>query len=42
MLDVVTGLPEGSPVQAVSATDDVQVARAWYETLAGAGVEGVL
>nr|WP_237552351.1 hypothetical protein [Streptomyces sp. SID5789] len=40
MLDVVAGLPEGSPIQAVSATEDVEVARVWYETLAGSGVEG--
>jgi ATP-dependent DNA ligase len=42
MLDVVAGLPEGSPIQAVSATEDVEVARVWYETLAGSGVEGVV
>nr|WP_237283532.1 hypothetical protein [Streptomyces alfalfae] len=42
MLDMVAGLPEGSPIQAVSATEDVEVARVWYETLAGSGVEGVV
>ncbi|WP_437033413.1 ATP-dependent DNA ligase [Streptomyces sp. enrichment culture] len=42
MLYVVAGLPEGSPIQAVSATEDVEVARVWYETLAGSGVEGVV
>ncbi|WP_435271957.1 hypothetical protein [Streptomyces parvulus] len=42
MLDMVAGLPEGSPIQAVSATEDVEVARVWYETLTGSGVEGVL
>lgn len=42
MLDMVAGLPEGSPIQAVSATEDVEVARVWYETLTGSGVEGVV
>lgn len=42
MLDVVAGLPEGSPIQAVSATEDVEVARGWYETLTGSRVEGVV
>lgn len=42
MLDVVGALPRPSPIQAVSATDDVEVARVWYETLADAGVEGVV
>lgn len=27
MLDVVAGLPEGSPIQAVSATEDVEIAQ---------------
>ncbi|WP_346150962.1 ATP-dependent DNA ligase [Streptomyces labedae] len=42
MLDMVAGLPKGSPIQAVSATEDVEVARVWYETLTGSGVEGVV
>ncbi|MFE0929283.1 DNA ligase [Streptomyces mutabilis] len=42
MLDVVAGLPEGSSIQAVSATEDVEIARVWYETLTGSGVEGVV
>ncbi|MFI1535526.1 ATP-dependent DNA ligase [Streptomyces anandii] len=42
MLDVLAGLPSGSPVQAVSATDDVEVARAWYASLHDIGVEGVV
>ncbi|MFJ4469521.1 DNA ligase [Streptomyces sp. NPDC089424] len=42
MLDVLAGLLLPSPIQAVSATDDVSVARVWYDTLADAGVEGVV
>lgn len=42
MLDVVGGLPSPSPVQAVSATDDRVVAQAWYDSLQGTGVEGVV
>ncbi|MET7816078.1 DNA ligase [Streptomyces sp. NPDC005395] len=42
MLDVLAGLPSPSPIQAVSATDDVEVAQAWYENLADAGIEGVV
>ncbi|MFH9819651.1 DNA ligase [Streptomyces sp. NPDC017230] len=42
MLDVLAGLPSPSPIQAVSATDDVEVARVWYDTLVASGVEGVV
>ncbi|WP_253914108.1 ATP-dependent DNA ligase [Streptomyces mayonensis] len=43
MLDVLGGgLPSPSPIQAVSATDDVEVARVWYDTLVASGVEGVV
>ncbi|MFJ8606319.1 DNA ligase [Streptomyces sp. NPDC093675] len=42
MLDVVGGLPEPSRIQAVSASDDPDVARAWYDSLVDAGVEGVV
>ncbi|MFE7933375.1 DNA ligase [Streptomyces sp. NPDC057456] len=42
MLDLLAGLPLPSPIQAVSATDDVEVAQAWYESLEPSGVEGVV
>lgn len=42
MLDVLAGLPGPSPIQAVSATDDVEVAEVWLETLEATGVEGVV
>ncbi|MEV5007280.1 DNA ligase [Streptomyces sp. NPDC055692] len=42
MLDVLAGLPSPSRIQAVSATDDREVAQAWYESLQGTGVEGVV
>ncbi|MFE1849899.1 DNA ligase [Streptomyces sp. NPDC059489] len=42
MLDVVGGLPEPSRIQAVSASDDPDVARAWYDSLIDTGVEGVV
>ncbi len=42
MLDVVGGLPSPSRIQAVSASDDPDVARAWYDSLQGTGVEGVV
>ncbi|MGW8730533.1 ATP-dependent DNA ligase [Streptomyces sp. NPDC055808] len=32
----------GPPIQAVPATDDIEVARAWYDHLQGQGVEGVV
>ncbi|MEV5950369.1 ATP-dependent DNA ligase [Streptomyces sp. NPDC051993] len=32
----------GPPIQAVPATDDIEVARAWYEHLQDQGVEGVV
>ncbi|GGU44492.1 ATP-dependent DNA ligase [Streptomyces violascens] len=32
----------GPPIQAVPATDDIEVARAWYEHLQAQGVEGVV
>ncbi|WP_369214697.1 ATP-dependent DNA ligase [Streptomyces flavofungini] len=40
LLDVLADLPP--PIQAVPATDDPDVARAWIEQLAGQGVEGVV
>jgi bifunctional non-homologous end joining protein LigD len=42
LLDVLAGLPGPSPIQAVSATDDMAVARAWFESLDPTGVEGVV
>ncbi|MFD8540629.1 ATP-dependent DNA ligase [Streptomyces rubrogriseus] len=42
MLDVLAGLPAPSPIQAVSATDDVAVARVWHDMLVASGVEGVV
>ncbi|MFE9127739.1 DNA ligase [Streptomyces sp. NPDC007148] len=42
MLDVVGGLPSPSRIQAVSASDDPDVARAWYDSLQDTGVEGVV
>ncbi|MFI6464517.1 DNA ligase [Streptomyces sp. NPDC050538] len=42
MLDVLAGLPSPSPIQAVSATDDLSVAQAWYDSLQDTGVEGVV
>ncbi|MFD6597673.1 ATP-dependent DNA ligase [Streptomyces coelicoflavus] len=42
ILDVLAGLPSPSPIQAVSATDDVEVARVWYDRLVASGVEGVV
>jgi bifunctional non-homologous end joining protein LigD len=42
MLDVLSGLPSPSPIQPVSATDDPEVARAWYDSLEPTGVEGVV
>ncbi|MFJ9038025.1 ATP-dependent DNA ligase [Streptomyces sp. NPDC102406] len=40
LLDVLAELPP--PIQAVPATDDPDVARAWIEHLAGQGIEGVV
>lgn len=40
LLDVLAELPP--PIQAVPATDDPDVARAWIEQLAGQGIEGVV
>ncbi|MFE3033074.1 DNA ligase [Streptomyces canus] len=42
LLDVLAGLPSPSSIQAVSATDDPEVARAWYDSLQPTGVEGVV
>ncbi|MEU5145120.1 hypothetical protein [Streptomyces sp. NPDC021139] len=42
MLDVLAALPSPSPIQAVSAADDVEVARVRYDTLVASGVEGVI
>lgn len=42
MLDVLGGLSSPSRIQAVSATDDLSVAQAWYDSLGGTGVEGVV
>lgn len=42
MLDVLAGLSSPSPIQAVSATDDLSVAHAWYDSLQNTGVEGVV
>jgi hypothetical protein len=42
MLDVLAGLPSPSRIQAVSATDDLSVAQAWYDSLQNTGVEGVV
>ncbi|WP_328434820.1 hypothetical protein [Streptomyces sp. NBC_00425] len=42
MLDVLAGLSSPSPIQAVSATDDLSVAQAWYASLQNTGVEGVV
>ncbi|MFI0141546.1 ATP-dependent DNA ligase [Streptomyces luteogriseus] len=42
LLDVLAGLPSPSPIQAVSATDDLSVALSWYESLVDWGVEGVV
>ncbi len=42
MLDVLAGLPSPSPIRVVSATDDVEVARVWYDRLVASGVEGVV
>jgi bifunctional non-homologous end joining protein LigD len=42
LLDVLESVSRPSPIQAVSATDDVEVAQAWYDTLGEAGVEGVV
>ncbi|MFI8490129.1 ATP-dependent DNA ligase [Streptomyces rubrogriseus] len=42
MLDVLAGLPAPSPIQAMSATDDVAVARVWHDMLVASGVEGVV
>ncbi|MYR58318.1 DNA ligase, partial [Streptomyces sp. SID625] len=42
MLDVLAGLPSPTRIQAVSASDDREVARAWYDSLQDTGVEGVV
>ncbi|MBC9729670.1 DNA ligase [Streptomyces sp. TRM68367] len=42
MLDVLAGLPSPSRIQAVSATDDAEVAEVWSDSLQGTGVEGVV
>ncbi|MFJ4787611.1 DNA ligase [Streptomyces sp. NPDC088794] len=42
LLDVLGELPPATPIQAVSATDDREVAQVWYATLRGTGVEGVV
>ncbi|MCX5239772.1 DNA ligase [Streptomyces prunicolor] len=42
LLDVLESLSRPSPIQAVSATDDAEVAQAWYDTLQDTGVEGVV
>ncbi|MFF5968189.1 DNA ligase [Streptomyces collinus] len=42
LLDVLAGLPSPTPIQAVSATDDLAVAQGWYESLVDWGVEGVV
>ncbi|WP_406178081.1 DNA ligase [Streptomyces canus] len=42
MLDVLSGLASPSRIQAVSATDDLSVAHAWYNSLQDTGVEGVV
>lgn len=42
MLDVLAGLPGPSRIQAVSATDDPEVAQAWFDLLQDTGVEGVV
>ncbi|MFJ6085114.1 DNA ligase [Streptomyces sp. NPDC092369] len=42
LLDVLGDLPRPTPIQAVSATDDLEVAQAWYDTLQDTGVEGVV
>ncbi|MGP3777140.1 ATP-dependent DNA ligase (plasmid) [Streptomyces sp. SDT5-1] len=40
LLDVLE--PLGPPLQPVPATDDVNVARVWYETLTAQGIEGIV
>ncbi|MPY31313.1 DNA ligase [Streptomyces adustus] len=42
MFDVIGALPSPSAIQAVSATDDPEVAQAWYDSLQDTGVEGVV
>ncbi|WP_307621438.1 DNA ligase [Streptomyces sp. V3I7] len=42
MLDVLAGLPSPSRLQAVSATEELEVAQAWYDSLRDTGVEGVV
>jgi bifunctional non-homologous end joining protein LigD len=42
MLDVLEGLPSPSRIRAVPASDDPDVARAWYDSLQDAGVECVV
>ncbi|WP_228982244.1 DNA ligase [Streptomyces sp. DH12] len=40
LLDLLAGVPP--PIQAVPATDDIDVAMTWYETLQAQGIEGVV
>ncbi|MFG2426022.1 ATP-dependent DNA ligase [Streptomyces sp. NPDC048448] len=42
LLDLLSGLPTDSPIQAVSATSDRHRAVTWYNTLQGQGVEGLV
>ncbi|MFG2425223.1 DNA ligase [Streptomyces sp. NPDC048448] len=42
LLDVLSGLPANSPIQAVSATSDRHTALTWYNTLQDQGVEGLV
>ena len=42
LLDVLSGLPADSPIQAVSATSDRHTALTWYNTLQDQGVEGLV
>lgn len=42
LLDLVANLPDPSPIQAVSATADLALAQSWYDSLQGAGAEGIV